>query len=109
MASADVDRAESRFRRHGPAAVLLGRLVPAVRTLISVPAGVSGMGLGPFLLFSALGATAWTSLLAGAGCLLEAPYEAVSAWRNSVSNVVVAALLAIYLLRVATFRSDPRE
>ena len=107
LSPTDVDRADTWFRRHGPVAVALGRLVPGVRTLVSVPAGVSGMGLAPFLLFSALGTVGWTALLAGAGYLLEARYEAVSAWLDPVSNAVVAVLVAIYLWRVVTFRPGP--
>ena len=99
----EVRGAEDWFRRHGRAAVLIGRLVPGVRTLISVPAGVAGMRLAPFLLYSTIGTLAWTSLLAGAGYLLESRYELVSQWLNPVSNVVVGALVAWYLYRVATF------
>ena len=103
----EVDAADAWFRRHGPVAVALGRLVPAVRTLISVPAGVSGMGSLPFLLWSAAGTVVWTSLLAGAGYLLEAQYDRVAAYLDPVSNVVVALLVAAYLYRVARFRSAP--
>ncbi len=107
LSPSDVDRANDWFARHGSAAVFLGRLVPAVRTLISVPAGVSGMGLAPFLAWSAGGTLIWSALLAGAGYLLEAQYERVNAYLNPVSNVVVGLLVAAYLYRVATF--DPRR
>ena len=104
----EIERAEAWFRRHGRMAVLIGRLVPAVRTLISVPAGVSGMPLAPFLLYSTLGTVIWTSLLAGAGYMLEGQYERVAAWLNPVSNVVVVGLVGWYLYRVVTFKTPDR-
>ena len=81
-------------------AVFFGRLVPTVRTLISVPAGLARMPLPKFLLWSALGSLAWTSLLAVAGYVLEARYKQVEDWINPVSTAVVLALVAIYLWRV---------
>lgn len=99
----ELQRATHWFERHGPLAVFLGRLVPGVRTLISVPAGVSRMPLGPFLAYSATGTAIWTALLAGAGYLLESQYELVAEWLNPISNVVIGALVAIYLWRVATY------
>ena len=59
--------AEEYFRKHGAASTFFGRLVPAVRQLISIPAGLAGMKLGPFLLFTTLGAGAWNFVLAVIG------------------------------------------
>ena len=85
-------------------AVFIGRLIPAVRTLISVPAGVAGMPLTPFLLYTILGTVIWTAFLAGAGYLLESQYQRVSNWVNPVSNVVIGLFVLWYIYRVATFR-----
>ncbi len=60
LSPAEIDRASAWFARRGWAAVLVGRLVPGVRTLISVPAGVAGMPLMPFLLSTTLGTFLWT-------------------------------------------------
>lgn len=103
LAPRDVDQACAWFARHGGKAVLLGRLVPGVRSLISVPAGIAGMPLAPFLAYSALGIVAWSALLAAAGYLLESEYHAVAGWLNPVANAVIAALAGIYLYRVWTF------
>jgi membrane protein DedA with SNARE-associated domain len=100
----EVDQARDWFGRHGGKSVLLGRMVPAVRTLISVPAGIAGMLLGRFLAFSAVGTVVWTGILAGAGLLLEGQYGKVSGWVNPVSNLALAAMVLWYLYRVATFR-----
>lgn len=99
----DVDKADAWFDRHGQWAVLFGRLVPAVRTLISVPAGVSGMSHRRFLIASTIGTVAWTAFLALAGYVLAGRYEAVQTWLNPVSNLVIGAILVWYLYRVATF------
>ena len=105
----DVDRADAWFDRHGGWAVLLGRLVPTVRTFVSVPAGVAGMRLWPFLALTTAGSTVWVSLLAGAGWALGREYDAVSAWLDPVATAVLAAIVAIYLYRVATFRRTVRR
>lgn len=104
LAPAEVDRATAWFSRHCGKAVFFGRLVPTVRSLISVPAGIAGMEMSRFLLFSALGTAIWTGLLAGAGHLLGEQYRKVADYTNPVSNVVVALLVLGYLYRVVTFR-----
>ena len=102
----DVDRAVDRFQRYGVMAVLVGRLVPALRSLISVPAGIARMPLHQFFFFSAIGSAVWTALLAGAGYLLEDRYEQVADYLNPVSNVVFGALAVWYVWRVVKF--DPK-
>ncbi len=103
LSPADVDRAREAFARWGAPAVFAGRLVPAVRTLISVPAGIAGMKLGRFLAWTTLGTALWTGFLAGMGYVLEDRYQAVAGWVNPVSNIVIGALAILYLWRVATF------
>ena len=61
---AKVEHAEAYFRDHGAASPFFGRLIPAVRQLISIPAGLSGMPMGKFLLYTTLGAGIWNSVLA---------------------------------------------
>lgn len=65
-----VRHAEEYFRQHGAASTFFGRLVPAVRQLISIPAGLAGMKLGPFLLYTTLGAGCWNIILALIGYLI---------------------------------------
>lgn len=93
-------RAMDWFNRYGPAAVFFGRLVPTVRTLISVPAGLSEMPFGSFLLYTAAGSLVWIALLAGAGYLLQENYEQVEHWLNPFTTLVVVAVVAIYVYRV---------
>lgn len=100
----EIDRSCQWFNAYGGWAVLIGRLIPGVRTFISVPAGVAGMRFLPFLAYSAIGTLVWTALLAAAGYLLESRYEQVSHWLGPVSTIVIAGIVAWYLYRVATFK-----
>lgn len=62
-----VEVAEEYFRKHGAASTIFGRLVPAVRQLISIPAGLAGMHVGKFLLYTTIGAGVWNTVLAAIG------------------------------------------
>lgn len=88
----DIDQSTEWFRKHGNKAVLLGRLVPGVRTLISVPAGTSEMPFVPFLLYSLLGSLAWTSLLTFAGYTLGQNYTLVERYIGPLSKIVLIVL-----------------
>ena len=105
----EVEQSCAWFNRHGGKAVFIGRLIPAVRTLISVPAGIAGMPLGSFLLYSAAGTILWTALLATAGYFLESQYDKVAQWLNPISNVVIAIIVLGYLYRVIRFRRRQTE
>lgn len=106
VSPSDIDTAQGWFARHGGTAMFFGRMVPAVRTLISVPAGIARMPLGRFLAFSAAGSFLWTLLLAGAGLLLESQYSRVADVIDPVSKVVVVAIVAYYLYRVVTWKPE---
>jgi len=97
----DVNRANDWFRRKGWRAVLFGRLVPAVRTLISVPAGIACMRMPWFLLLTTVGSLVWTAVLVAAGYLLESQYKKVATVVDPVSTAIVAGVLAIYLYRIS--------
>ncbi len=108
MSRKDVDKADAWFDRYGGWAVLVGRLIPTVRTFISVPAGLAEMGLPKFLFYTTLGTTVWTAFLALAGYYLEGEYDKIAGWLNPVSTGVVVLIAAYYLYRVATFKKEPR-
>ena len=96
----DLDRSLSWFRRNGGKAVFLGRIVPGVRTLVSVPAGMTGMPLLPFLLYTGSGSLLWTAALTISGYLLEAQFAKVEMWINPVTNVLLLCLLGLYVWRL---------
>lgn len=104
MTPGDIDRADAWFDRYGAGAVFFGRLIPTVRTFVSVPAGMSGMSWGRFLIYTSAGTVIWTAALTFAGWYLGQGYERVSNWLSPVSTVVIVVLVAAYLYRVATFR-----
>jgi len=109
MSADDVEAADRWFRKYGVLAVMLGRLVPTVRTLISVPAGLSRMPIGKFLVFSAIGTVVWTAGLAFAGYLLAQQYEKVNDYVGPVSNAVILIVVVLYVYRVVTFKAKPRR
>jgi membrane protein DedA with SNARE-associated domain len=99
----DREEAEAAMRwfdRYGPVAVLIGRMIPTVRTLIAVPAGLAGMSLWSFVLYATVSGLVWTGLLAGAGYLLEDRYEQVEHWLNPITTGVVVLIVALYLYRL---------
>ena len=104
MTPADVDSAAEKFARNGKASVLLGRLIPTVRTLISIPAGVAGMPFGQFLVLSAIGTFLWTSALASSGYLLGQAYGIVKDYVDPVSTIVMCLLIGTYIYRVVTYK-----
>ena len=77
ICSPDVERAERFFQRHGKSSVLLGRLIPVVRTLISLPAGLTRMPTVPFVAYSAIGSAVWNAALGLAGVALGRQFPAV--------------------------------
>ena len=100
ISEADVDRAQRWFERYGPFAVCIGRLIPAVRSVISVPAGIARLGIKRFLFWSAVGTIAWTSLLMGLGYMLGKRFAEVDAWLQPVSLTIVAIAVGAYLFRL---------
>jgi membrane protein DedA with SNARE-associated domain len=106
LTPAQVDHVDAWFARHCGKAVFFGRLAPGIRTLISLPAGLFRMSLQRFLLFTALGSSLWSTALAVAGHSLRDGYEQVSHLLNPATNVVVGAIVLVYLYRVIRWRPD---
>ncbi len=104
LSPADIDRAQAWFDRQGGAAVFLGRMIPAVRTLISVPAGIARMPLWRFFGFTVLGSLLWTLVLTLSGFVLKANFSLVADVIDPLSKVVVAAVVLVYIYRVVTWR-----
>lgn len=100
----DIDKAHHWFEKYGPMAVFVGRLIPAIRTLISVPAGLAKMPFGRFLVISTLGSLLWTGILTVAGLLLHEGYHVVEAWVDPVSTGVVVLAVVIYIWRFITWK-----
>lgn len=92
----DIRAANAWFDKHGKKAVFFGRMVPGVRSLISIPAGMNKMPLLPFLTLTALGASIWTAILAFAGYYLGQNYEVVAGVLAPYSKAIM--LLVVILI-----------
>ena len=98
MSSNDVKKAMAWFHRFGPTAVLIGRFIPIVRSLISIPAGVDRMRLWLFLLLTAIGSAIWNTLFVGLGFVLGENWRVVEDIASRYSN----AVLIIAIIIIAT-------
>ena len=102
---AKVENAERYFDEHGAVGTFFGRLVPAVRQLISIPAGLVRMGLGRFLLYTTLGASLWNSILAGMGWYIGHYYsgqleEKVAQYSSELKIAMLALGVVVVLYLV---------
>lgn len=88
----DIRKAERWFEKHGYWAVLFGRLVPLIRSLISIPAGSTSMRFLPFLLLTTLGSLIWNSVLVYIGAAVGASWETIVGYMDIYSNVVYVLL-----------------
>ena len=104
MSWAEVQRAERWFAQHGIFFVFLGRLLPTVRSLVSVPAGLLRMRFRSFLLASTLGTAGWTTILAAAGYKLQENVDEVDSYIGPASNAILAVLAIGYVWRLWTHK-----
>ena len=95
-----VETAEKFFNKHGAVATFIGRLVPAVRQLISIPAGLARMNIAKFALFTAIGAGLWNGVLAAMGYILEAfvPEEQLIATVTKYSHEIGYGIIAVVVI-----------
>ena len=98
-----VIKSEAFFNRHGVLATLIGRLVPAVRQLISIPAGLARMNIGKFALYTAIGAGLWNGILAAMGYYLQSvvPEDQLLEAVNIYSKEIGYGMLAVFAIIVA--------
>lgn len=109
MTWGEIERTQVWFARNGVFFVFFGRLLPTVRSLVSVPAGLLRMRFRTFVLASTLGTLGWTTLLASAGFKLRENYGELDGFVGPASNAVLVVLAAGYLWRLWTHRNVGRE
>ncbi len=91
----DIDRVNDWFNQHGSKAVFFGRMVPGIRTLISLPAGMNNMPFLSFTVYSTIGTLIWTLALTTAGFLLGENYASIEDYIAPVSKVVLFGLIGL--------------
>ncbi len=95
-----IETAENYFVKHGNVSTLVGRLIPAVRQLISIPAGLARMNLFSFVLYTTLGAGAWNCVLALLGYIAQGQQELIEAYSHELSIIIMAlfGLVIVYFI-----------
>jgi len=98
--SKKVKQAENFFCDHGAISTFIGRLIPAIRQLISIPAGLSGMKLSTFAIFTSLGAFFWNSILAVLGIIAHGQSDVIQKYNSELSMILLglAGLFMCYIL-----------
>ncbi|MFG3711278.1 DedA family protein [Micromonospora sp. NPDC047730] len=91
----DLERADRWFERHGRWAVLFGRMIPVVRSLVSVPAGANRMPLPEFVAFTTLGSGVWNSLFVGLGYALGSRWQRIERYSDWFDYGIVAVLVVM--------------
>lgn len=97
----DLDKAEATLRRWGPLAVFLGRMMPGIRTVISIPAGLIEMPRVTFYAWTALGSIIWVGGLALLGYMLGEGYHHIEAYVDPIGKVLVVLVVVLFLWQVA--------
>jgi len=104
LAEEDFDRALGWFNRYGESVIFFGRMVPIVRSLVSIPAGIARMNIPRFTIYTIVGTALWSFLLALAGYLLGSSWPLVSTWIGRYEKLILgigcAATLAFVLRRI---------
>lgn len=99
----DVDKADDWFDRYGGWVVFFGRLIPTVRTLVAIPAGLFEMNLWLYLVLTTVGSAIWTAALALVGWWLGSNWDTVGSYIDPVTYAIMAAIVVLYVYRVVTF------
>ena len=102
----EVHRGERWFKRHGYLFVCVGRMMPTIRSLISIPAGLLRMRFIPFVLWSSLGTIGWSAMLAIGGWVLGTRFAEMEAWLGVGSTILLITMGGWYLWRVMTWRPN---
>jgi membrane protein DedA with SNARE-associated domain len=104
----DVEKSERLFGRFGGIIVSGGRLLPTIRSVISIPAGLLNMRLKSFLIWSTLGTAAWTAVLATAGWGLGKAFRDIEKVLGPLSTAIIVLIVAAYVWRQLTWRRRHR-
>jgi membrane protein DedA with SNARE-associated domain len=98
VSETDIDRVEKWFAKHGQSVIFFGRMIPIIRSLISIPAGMERMPMTKFILYTVLGSILWNFLLTYGGMLLGENWQQIIGWIDIYQNVVLVILALLVLL-----------
>ena len=101
LSSRDLDNAQRWFLKRGTWTVCLCRMIPGIRTYVSIPAGVTRMPLTPFLLYSLVGTVLWTAFLTVTGYFLGSNYERLAVWIAPVSKFILVTVIVVTVVWLA--------
>lgn len=101
----EIEKANEWFSKYGYLAVLICRIVPGIRSIISIPAGINKMNLASFLIFTTIGSAVWTTFLAGAGYALKNNFGEIEKYLDPVVYIILAVIVVLYLVRVFRYES----
>lgn len=104
----DVEKVQKLFGRFGGALVMFGRMVPTVRSVISIPAGLVRMHLAPFLIWSTIGTVGWSAGLAVAGYLLGQQFQQIDKIIGPISSGMIVFIVLLYVYRQITWSRRQR-
>lgn len=97
ISETDLDRGAAWFERYGEAVIFFGRLIPIIRSIISVPAGYTRMNFGRFILFTTLGTALWSLILTYIGRLLGENWEDIKTFMEPFQNATLVLLVLIVI------------
>lgn len=100
----DVERGEALFAKHGSIIVLVARMLPTFRSLISIPAGIFKMSHRRFLVFSTIGTAGWSAALAGAGYVLGSQFADVEKILGPLSTIIIGLIVLGYFWRLISWK-----
>ena len=102
----EIERGQELFQKHGSVIVLIARMLPTLRSLISIPAGIFGMSHRRFLVFSAIGTAGWSAALAGAGYALGSQFADVEKILGPLSTAIILLIIFGYFWRLVRWKPE---
>jgi membrane protein DedA with SNARE-associated domain len=105
----DVDKADKWFRRKGKATVFFCRFIPIVRSLISIPAGMSKMNMGIFLLLTTVGTSIWNIVLVMLGAFAGASWEKIAGYFDIYGKIALIVIAAAFLIFIFLFYKSRKK
>ncbi|WP_373476144.1 DedA family protein [Sphingorhabdus sp.] len=102
----EIERGQQLFQKHGSIIVLIARMLPTFRSLISIPAGIFGMSHRRFLVFSTIGTAGWSAALAGAGYALGSQFADVEKILGPLSTAIIILIVLGYFWRLVLWKPE---